>query len=70
MGGNAPCILNASNEIVVDAFLKEKIGYLDMTKVIEESLNKIAYIASPNLEQLIETDLITRNYTLEKINKI
>ena len=70
MGGNAPCILNASNEIVVDAFLKEKIGYLDMTKVIEESLNKIPYIASPNLEQLIETDLITRNYTLEKINKI
>ena len=70
MGGNAPCILNASNEIVVDAFLKEKIGYLDMTKVIEESLNKIAYIASPNLEQLIETDLITRKYTLEKINKI
>ena len=41
-----------------------------MTKVIEESLNKIAYIASPNLEQLIETDLITRKYTLEKINKI
>ena len=70
MGGNAPCILNASNEIVVDAFLKEKIGYLDMTKVIEESLNKIPYIASPNLEQLIETDLITRKYTLEKINKI
>ena len=70
LGGNAPCILNASNEIVVDAFLKEKIGYLDMTKVIEESLNKIAYIASPNLEQLIETDLITRKYTLEKINKI
>ena len=70
LGGNAPCILNASNEIVVNAFLKEKIGYLDMTKVIEESLNKIPYIASPNLEQLIETDLITRKYTLEKINKI
>ena len=41
-----------------------------MTKVIEESLNKIPYIASPNLEQLIETDLLTRKYTLEKINKI
>ena len=38
LGGNAPCILNASNEIVVDAFLNEKIRYLDMTKIIEDSL--------------------------------
>lgn len=69
VGGNAPCILNASNEIVVDAFLKEKIKYLDMTKLIEESLNKISYIATPNLDQLIETDLETRKFTLDKINK-
>ncbi len=69
-GGNSPCILNASNEIVVDAFLNEKIKYLDMTKIIEESLNKISYIASPNLDQLIETDMETRKFTLDKINKI
>ena len=68
--GNAPCILNASNEIVVDAFLNEKIRYLDMTKIIEDSLNKISYIASPNLDQLIETDIVTRKYTLDKINKL
>ena len=66
-GGNSPCILNASNEIVVEAFLQEKISYLDMTKIIKESLNKISYIASPNLEQLIETDLKTREYTSNKI---
>lgn len=70
LGGNAPCILNASNEIVVDAFLNEKIKYLDMTKIIEDSLNKISYIASPNLNQLIETDIVTRKYTLDKINKL
>lgn len=70
LGGNAPCILNASNEIVVDAFLNEKIRYLDMTKIIEDSLNKISYIASPNLDQLIETDIVTRKYTLDKINKL
>lgn len=70
LGGNAPCILNASNEIVVNAFLNEKIRYLDMTKIIEDSLNKISYIASPNLDQLIETDLVTRKYTLDKINKL
>jgi len=66
-GGNSPCILNASNEIVVEAFLQEKISYLDMTKIIKESLDKISYIASPNLEQLIETDLKTREYTSNKI---
>ena len=66
-GGNSPCILNASNEIVVEAFLQEKISYLDMTKIIKESLDKISYIASPNLEQLIETDLETREYTSNKI---
>ena len=70
LGGNAPCILNASNEIVVDAFLNEKIRYLDMTKIIEDSLNKISYIATPNLDQLIETDIVTRKYTLDKINKL
>ena len=69
-GGNMPCILNASNEIAVDAFLKEKIAYLDMTKIIEESLNKISYIASPNLDQLIETDLKTREYSKDKIKNI
>ena len=58
--GNAPCILNAANEIVVSAFLKEKIKFLDMTSIIEDSLNKISYIANPNLDQLIETDRLTR----------
>ena len=67
-GGNAPCILNASNEIVVESFLKEKIKFLDMTNIIEESLNKISYIANPNLEELIETDYITRDFT-KKNNK-
>jgi len=69
-GGNAPCILNASNEIVVESFLKEKIKFLDMTNIIEESLNKISYIANPNLEELIETDYITRNFTKKIINNL
>jgi len=69
-GGNAPCVLNASNEIVVESFLKEKIKFLDMTNIIEESLNKISYIANPNLEELIETDYITRNFTKKIINNL
>ena len=69
-GGNSPCILNASNEVVVEAFLNEKINYLDMTKFIEDSLNKISYIATPNLEQLIETDLLTRSFINKKIKSL
>ena len=41
-----------------------------MTKIIEDSLNKISYIASPNLDQLIETDLKTREYSKDKIKNI
>ena len=69
-GGNSPCILNASNEVVIEAFLNEKINYLDMTKFIEDSLNKISYIATPNLEQLIETDLLTRSFINKKIKSL
>ena len=69
-GGNSPCILNASNEVLVEAFLNEKINYLDMTKFIEDSLNKISYIATPNLEQLIETDLLTRSFINKKIKSL
>ena len=67
--GNSPCILNAANEAVVSAFLEDKIKFLDMTYIIEECLNKISYIADPNLDQLIETDRVTREYTLQLIKK-
>jgi 1-deoxy-D-xylulose-5-phosphate reductoisomerase len=49
-GGNQPCVLNAANEIVVDAFLKEKIGFFEMSEVIEQTLEKIPFIAEPNYE--------------------
>lgn len=60
MGGNAPCILNAANEVAVADFLAEKIGFLDITDYIEKSLQKVDFIAKPTLEDLIETDKITR----------
>ena len=69
-GGNAPCVLNASNEIAVSEFLKGNIEFLDMPKLIEDSLNKISYIANPNLDDLIETDFKTREYTISKLKKI
>ena len=49
-GGNQPCILNAANEIAVDAFLQDKVGFLEMSRIIEQTLEKIPYIATPDYE--------------------
>jgi 1-deoxy-D-xylulose-5-phosphate reductoisomerase len=59
-GGNIPCILNAANEIVVDAFLKDKIGFLSMSDVIENCLEKITFVQNPTLEDYVNTDRETR----------
>ncbi|MEM9895215.1 MAG: 1-deoxy-D-xylulose-5-phosphate reductoisomerase, partial [Bacteroidota bacterium] len=67
-GGNHPCVLNAANEIAVEAFLQDQIGFLDMSKMIEHCLDKVTYLREPSLEDLIETDRetrsIARNYLL------
>ena len=59
-GGNMPCILNAANEIAVDAFLKEKISFLSIPEYIEEMMRSIDFIASPSLEDLVMSDKETR----------
>lgn len=61
-GGNAPCVLNAANEIVVDAFIRNKIGFLEMSDIIETCLNKITFIETPSLNDYIETNRETRLY--------
>jgi len=60
--GNAPCILNAANEVAVSAFLNDKIRFLDIADVIEKSLKKVNIISEPSLEDLFATDAETRNY--------
>jgi len=59
-GGNMPCILNAANEIVVDAFLKDRIGFLSMSDVIENCMEKITFVKNPTLEDYVNTDQETR----------
>ncbi|MDX1902787.1 MAG: 1-deoxy-D-xylulose-5-phosphate reductoisomerase [Thermonemataceae bacterium] len=59
-GGNMPCILNAANEIAVELFLQEKISFLQITEIIEKSLQGVAFIEKPNLTDLLETDKQTR----------
>ena len=62
-GGNTSCILNAANEIVVDAFLKDRVGFTQMSDLIKKSLEKISFIQKPSLEDYICTDKETRDYT-------
>ncbi len=62
-GGNATCVLNAANEIVVQAFLQNKVGFLEMNDIIEKALSDIAFIENPDLEALELTDKETRKLT-------
>lgn len=59
-GGNAPCVLNAANEVAVDAFLKDKIGFLEMSDIVENCLQHISFIKKPSYEDYVETDQETR----------
>ena len=55
-GGNMPCVLNAANEVTVNAFLEGKLGFSDMSAVIEKTMNSMAFIATPDLNDYVETD--------------
>lgn len=66
-GGNRSCVLNAANEVVVDAFLKDQVGFLEMSDIIEETLGKVEFIATPTLDDYLETDRIARLITKEII---
>ena len=68
-GGNMPCIINAANEIVVDAFLKDKIGFLQMSDVIETCMQQIEFISHPTLQNYLETDQQTRIFASELVTK-
>lgn len=59
-GGNMPCILNAANEVAVGRFLEGSVGFLDIADIIGESMEKVAFIAKPSLEDYVETDRQTR----------
>jgi 1-deoxy-D-xylulose-5-phosphate reductoisomerase len=66
-GGNLASILNAANEIAVGAFLKDKLSFLGMSDIIEKCMDKIDFVKSPNLEDYINTDHVTRTYASELI---
>ncbi len=55
-GGNMPCILNAANEVAVEAFLQGRTGFRNMPEIIEQTMERVAYLTHPDLEELLETD--------------
>ena len=66
--GNMPCILNAANEIAVWAFLRNRIGFLDMTAIVEKTMQRVAFIEKPTLEEYFESDGEARNFAASLIN--
>jgi 1-deoxy-D-xylulose-5-phosphate reductoisomerase len=60
-GGNMPCIMNAANEIAVEAFLKDRVGFYGMTEIIEKTIQKATFLPFASLSDYIESDLETRS---------
>jgi len=67
-GGNLACVMNAANEIAVYAFLKNRINFLDMTTIIEKTMQQIPFIQSPTLEEYFDSDAAARNFAADQIN--
>jgi 1-deoxy-D-xylulose-5-phosphate reductoisomerase len=66
-GGNMPCILNAANEVAVGEFLKDRVGFLEMSDIVEQCLEKMDYIKSPSYEDYVYTDKETRQKAFELV---
>jgi 1-deoxy-D-xylulose-5-phosphate reductoisomerase len=66
-GGNMPCILNAANEIAVFSFLRNRIGFLDITAVVEKTMEKVSFIENPSLDDYLDSDAEARNYAASLI---
>ena len=67
-GGNIPCIMNAANEVAVDAFLNDHIGFLEITDIVETCMAKLPFISSPQYSDYVDTDKETRIKAAELIN--
>ncbi|RNC66985.1 1-deoxy-D-xylulose-5-phosphate reductoisomerase [Proteiniphilum sp. X52] len=66
-GGNMPCILNAANEVAVELFLQEKIGYMQMSHLIEKTMRKVSFVQSPSLSDYLQSDAEARVIAREQI---
>jgi 1-deoxy-D-xylulose-5-phosphate reductoisomerase len=68
-GGNMPCILNAANEMVVEAYLRDSVGFFEMTDIIAECMQTLPFIHTPGFEDYVQTDKATREKAMNLLNK-
>lgn len=66
-GGNAPAIMNAANEVAVEAFLKEKIKFIEIGNIIEKAFNTFAFVEKPSLEDYFKTDELVKEQLKQEI---
>lgn len=69
-GGNMPCILNAANEVAVEAFLQGKLAFTAMSDLIGETMQQVAFVGRPSMDDFIETDRISREFARNYLNKL
>ena len=69
-GGNMPCILNAANEVVNEAFRADRISFLDMSRIIEETMQKVTFDAAPSLDTYLQTDAEARQKASELVAQL
>lgn len=69
-GGNMPCIINAANEVAVAGFLTDSIGFLAISDIIEKCMQKIAFVTSPDIDDYLNTDKLTRIFAQNLIKKM
>ncbi|MBC8083396.1 MAG: 1-deoxy-D-xylulose-5-phosphate reductoisomerase [Hymenobacter sp.] len=67
--GNAPCVLNAANEVAVAAFLHDAVGFLEMSELVEDCLSRVSYLADPSLDDYVQTDQEARRVAQEWLAK-
>jgi 1-deoxy-D-xylulose-5-phosphate reductoisomerase len=66
-GGNLPCVMNAANELAVYAFLRNRIGFLEITDIVEKTMEKVPFIEDPSLEEYFDSDGEARNFAADII---
>jgi len=67
-GGNLPCALNAANEVAVQAFLEDKISFLQIAEINGLTMERVSFVANPDLTSLVETNSMARRYAEEAIS--
>ena len=68
-GGNMPCIVNAANEVVNRAFLEDRCGFLQMSDIIEKTMQRVAFVKTPSYDTYVATDHEARRVAMELLNQ-